>query len=87
VDVSGIRIVDLAADPQWRPTLRTNGFSNSHYHSGWYRVASGQKVRLYRTTGEKLVLLPPKGTGVPVLYQPAAPERFLAEVRRQWAGS
>ncbi len=87
VNVSGIRIVDLATDPRWRPTMRANGFSNSHYQSGWYRVAGGQKVRLYRAAGEKLVLLPPKGSGSPVLYQPPDPARFLAEVRRVWAGS
>lgn len=86
VDVSGIRIVDLATDVEWRPTQRTNGFSNSHYKSGWYRVANGQKIRLYRTTGERLVLLPPKGTGTPVLYQPPDLEGFLDEVRREWAG-
>lgn len=86
IDESGIRIVNLATDPEWRPMRRTNGFSNSHYHSGWYRVANGQKIRLYRTTAERLVLLPPKGTGTPVLYQPPDLERFLAEVRREWAG-
>lgn len=86
IDVGGIRVIDLATDAEWRPTQRTNGFSNSHYKSGWYRVANGQKIRLYRTTGERLVLLPPKGTGTPVLYQPPDLERFLAEVRREWAG-
>ena len=86
IDESGIRIVDLATDPEWRPTQRTNGFSNSHYKAGWYRVSNGQKIRLYRTTGERLVLLPPKGSGTPVLYQPPDLERFLAEVRREWAG-
>ncbi len=86
VDVEGIRIVDLNTDSQWRPTVRTNGFSNQHYHSGWYRVGSGQKVRLYRADGTRLVLLPPKGTGAAVLLEAVEPERFVAEIQRQWTG-
>ena len=59
VDVANIRVVDLDGNSEWRPTLRTNGFANSHYESGWFRAANGQKVRLYRAGGERLVLLPP----------------------------
>ena len=86
VDVGQIRIVDLSSSPEWRPTLRTNGFSNAHYHSGWYRVAGGQEVRLYRADGKQLVLLPPKGTGTPVLFEAPEPEGLVAELRREWNG-
>lgn len=86
VDVDHIRIVDLDSDPDWVPTLRTNGFSNLHYHSGWYRVRNGQKIRLYRADGRRVVLLPPKGAGNAVLYEVADPERFVAEIRREWTG-
>ncbi len=84
VDVRQIRIVDTAADPEWRPTARTNGFANSHYQSGWFRVANGQKVRMYRAGGRRLVLLPPKDSGTAVLYQAAAPENFITEIRAAW---
>lgn len=86
VDAGRIQIVDLATDNQWRPTVRTNGFSNFHYHAGWYRVGGGQKIRLYRADSKRLVLLPPRGTGVPVLYEVPEPERFVADVRRAWTG-
>ena len=46
---------------------RTNGFANAHYASGWFRVASGKTVRMYRAGGTRLVLLPPKGDGAAVL--------------------
>lgn len=84
VDVGQARIVDLTADPEWRPTLRTNGFSNLHYHAGWYRVAGGKKVRMYRADCKQVVLLPPRGAGVAVLYEVGEPARFIAELRRQW---
>jgi hypothetical protein len=85
VDTGQIRIVDLTQDPEWRPTARTNGFANRHYQSGWFRVANGQKVRLYRADGRRLVLLPPKSDGVPVLYQAEDPNGFAGAVRAAWA--
>jgi hypothetical protein len=85
VDVPHIRIVDFAAEPEWRPTARTNGFANSHYQSGWFRVANGQKVRMYRSGGGRLVLLPPLGDGAPVLYQAEDPDAFAAAVRAEWS--
>ena len=84
VDVAGIHVVDIDRDKDWQPTMRTNGFSNSHYHAGWFRVAGGQKVRMYRTNSTRLVLLPPKSDGSAVLYEVADPDNFVAEVRREW---
>jgi len=85
VDAGGIRIVDLAQESEWQLTLRTNGFANRNYQSGWFRVANGKTVRLYRAGGNRLVLIPPKGNGTFVLYQAADPDRFVQELRRQWA--
>jgi hypothetical protein len=85
VDVSGIRVVDVGANRDWRPTLRTNGFANAHYRSGWFRVASGKTVRLYRADSKRLVLIPPKGNGAAVLLEASQPERFVEAVRREWS--
>lgn len=84
VDAGHARIVNLAQEPEWRPTARTNGFANSHYQSGWYRVANGKRVRLYRAGGNRLVLIPPKGDAAPVLYQAKDPAQFVLELQR-WA--
>ena len=84
VDVEHIRVVDFGVDTEWRPTRRTNGFANSHYRSGWFRVASGQTIRMYRPDGTRLVLLPPKGDGAAVLLETREPERFVVEVRHRW---
>lgn len=84
VDLGGVQVVDRSADPEWRPVRRTNGFSNGNYQAGSYRVASGQSIRLYRAKGQRLVLLPPKGNGVPVLLEAPEPERFVAELQREW---
>lgn len=84
VDVSQIRTVDIRTDRGWRPAGRTNGFSNSHYHCGWYRVPNGQKVRLYWANGSPLVLLPPKGNQAPVLLEVNDPARFIEDLRKEW---
>jgi hypothetical protein len=86
VDTAGVRVVDIAHDADWRPTARTNGFANAHYRAGWFRVANGQKVRLYRADGTRLVLIPPKGGGSAVLLEAGEPERLIADLKRQWAG-
>lgn len=84
VDVARIRIVDVATDPEWRPARRTNGFANAHYRAGWFRAANGQEMRLYRAAGARLVLLPPRGPGTPVLLEVENPESFLEELRSKW---
>jgi len=85
IDAGHIRIVELTPDSEWRPTARTNGFANRNYQSGWFRVANGKTVRMYRAGGNRLVLIPPKGDSAPVLYQPKDPERFAQNLQRQWA--
>lgn len=85
VDLNQVQVIDRSS-PEWRPVRRTNGFSNGNYQAGSYRVAGGQTIRLYRARGQRLVLLPPKGNGVPVLLEAPEPERFIAELQREWTG-
>lgn len=86
VDVASARVIDFDRDTDWKPVVRTNGFANARYHSGWFRVASGKVVRLYRADAARVVLLPPKGAGTPVLLETKEPEKFLADLQRNWAG-
>jgi len=84
VDIGNVRVVDFNRDADWKPTERTNGFGSLHYHSGWFRVLSGNLVRMYRADGTRVVLLPPRGGGATVLLEVREPEKFLAEVREKW---
>ena len=84
VDAGQIRVVDLTREPDWRATRRTNGFANAHYQSGWFRVANGNTIEMYRAGGDQLVLIPGKTGATTVLYQAQDPGRFAAEVRREW---
>jgi hypothetical protein len=84
VDVEHVKVVDIRADPHWRLTARTGGIGLKHYKAGWFRVAGGEKVRMYRTTSPRLVLLPPKGQSAPVLMEAQKPEAFIQEVQQAW---
>lgn len=84
VDVGQIRVVAIDAGSEWRPTTRTNGFSNAHYHSGWYLAANGRRARMYWADSRRLVLLPPKAGGDPVLLQVNEPDEFADRLKREW---
>jgi hypothetical protein len=84
VDIARVSVVDLTSDKNWRPSMRTNGFSNSHYHAGWFRAVNGQRARMYWTDGKGVVILPPNGSGVPVLLEVRDPGKFIEELRSQW---
>jgi hypothetical protein len=84
VDTEHIKVVDIRTDPHWRLTARTNGIGARYYKAGWFRVAGGEKVRMYRTTNPRPVLLPPKGESAPVLLEVKQPEAFIQEVQQAW---
>jgi hypothetical protein len=84
VDVSAVRVVNLAEESGWRPVLRVGGFANPHYQSGWYRAANGAKMRLYRAASDRLVLLPPAHESNPVLLEVDDPDRFVELLRSEW---
>lgn len=84
VNVGNVRVIDFDKDTDWKPVMRAGGIGTEHYHAGWFRVSSGQKVRMYRADSKRVVLLPPKGNGTPVLLETKDPEKFVAEVRQEW---
>jgi hypothetical protein len=83
IDAGGIKVVNIETDQAWTPTLKTNGFANAHYHSGWFRVASGS-ARMYWADGARPVLLLPRRGGAPVLFQVNNPDQFAETVRQTW---
>ena len=86
VDVDKVRVVDLQAEPGWKPVLRTGGFSNPRYRAGNFRTANGRAVKLFTTGSRRLVLLPPsREDGTPVLLDAAEPDHFAARLREIWA--
>jgi hypothetical protein len=87
VDVGGMKVVSFAADPQWRPVERTNGFANGHYQSGTFQLANGSKIHMYSAGGGQMVLLPGKADGPTVLLETPEPDKFLTAVKQMWGNA
>ncbi len=86
VDVPQVRVVDLDEDSGWRPAWKLRGFSNPFYRSGLFRAANGREVQFFAGKSSRLVLLPPKSDGTPVLIEAPEPETLAAELRKDWGG-
>ena len=74
------RRVDLTAERDLRPTLRTFGTAVGGYSSGWFRLANGEKALLYLTDRRRVVYVP-TAAGYSVLLSVQEPDRFVARLR------
>jgi hypothetical protein len=84
IDMKSARVIDFNTDPDWKPVTRSNGFGNAHYHSGFFKLSDGREVRMYRADSTRLILLPPKTEGDPVLFETKEPQKFLSEIQQKW---
>lgn len=84
VDEGKVRVVDLAREKEWNPAAKVDGFANEHYRAGWFRLANGQTVRMYRAQGTRLVLLPGRNGGPTVLLEAADPDGFVSRIQGEW---
>ena len=74
------RVVDLRAEPDLQPRVRTMGTALGSYASGWLRLRNGEKALLYLTDRARVVYLPTRD-GYSVLVSSHAPERLLSALR------
>ncbi|MGE5559462.1 MAG: PH domain-containing protein [Chloroflexota bacterium] len=73
--ISAVVVGELNADPDLRPTLRTNGTAIGEYKLGWFTLANGKKAFIMTATPEVVALeLPDK-------YVIVAPSDFAGFVR------
>ncbi|HUF27716.1 MAG TPA: PH domain-containing protein [Gemmatimonadaceae bacterium] len=74
------RQIDLAAERELRPTVRTFGTAVGGYASGWFRLASGEKALLYVTDRRRVVYIPTT-EGYSLLLSVQEPELFVSRLR------
>lgn len=84
VDLTQIRIVDLASNPDWQPVLKLNGFSNVSYRSGLFRLQNRQTVRFFGGPKGRYVYLPSSKKGTSVMVETEQPEALVENLRRKW---
>jgi hypothetical protein len=75
------RIVDLKAEPEHRPVLRTWGVGLPGYGSGWFLLKNRSRALLFLTNPSRAVWLPTTD-GYTLLISPADPEGLLAALER-----
>ena len=74
------RMVDLRAERDLQPRLRTMGTAVPGYRAGWFRLRNGRDGLLYLTDRWRAVHVPTTA-GYDLLISPQEPERFLERLR------
>jgi hypothetical protein len=75
------RAVDLRAEPDLAPRIRTMGTAVRGYQAGWFRLRDGEKALLYITDPARVAYVPTT-RGYALLLSVADPEAFLTSLRR-----
>lgn len=81
LNVSGVRILDLTASPEYAPKRRTLGTGLPGYAAGWFRLRSGEKALVYLTRRHDVVYVP-TSDGYSLLLSVEEPERFVETLQQ-----
>lgn len=85
VVVDQARAVDLAAAPELRPTMRTNGVGLPGYQAGWFGLRGAGRGLLFLTDRSRVVVLPTR-LGYTLLLSASEPQRLVDAIRRAARG-
>lgn len=77
----GIRTLDLSAERDYKPKIRTNGIGLPGYKEGWFRLRNGEKALLF-VTSDVVVYVPTKDFAVMLSVE--KPEAFIDVLRATW---
>lgn len=80
LDLAAARVLSLDEHREWRPLLKTNGFSLPGYHSGHFRLRNRKKA-FCAITGAGRVAVIPRRDGRVLLVAFRQPEQALARLR------
>ncbi len=71
----GVKIIDLNAQAEYKPRLRTNGVGLPGYREGWFKLKNSEKALLFVTDYSSVVYVP-TDKGYSVLMSVSNPEDF-----------
>lgn len=74
------RVVDLDERTEFKPGLKTNGYSIPGFHSGHFRLRNGEKA-FVAIIGERRALWLPTTNAAGLLLQPHQPDALLNRLR------
>jgi hypothetical protein len=80
LDLAAARVLSLDEHREWRPLLKTNGFSLPGYHSGHFRLRNRKKA-FCAVTGDGRIAVIPRRDGNVLLLAFRQPEQALTQLR------
>lgn len=80
LDLAAARVLSLDEHREWRPLLKTNGFSLPGYHSGHFRLRNRKKA-FCTVAGAGRIAMIPRHDGSVLLLGFRQPEQALAQLR------
>jgi len=75
-----VKIIDLNADPEYKPRIRTNGIGLPGYSEGWFKLKNNEKALLFVTDRSNVVYIPTK-QDYSVLLSVSDPEEFYQSIK------
>ena len=75
-------IINLDANPQYKPRIRTNGVGLPGYSEGWFKLNNNEKALLFVTDRSKVVYIPTR-QNYSVLLSVSNSEEFYESIK-QW---
>lgn len=79
LDLAAARVLSLDEHREWRPLLKTNGFSLPGYHSGHFRLRNRKKA-FCAVTGDGRIAVIPRRDGSVLLIAFRQPEQALTQL-------
>jgi Bacterial PH domain len=80
IDLEKSRVVDLAEHGEWRPFVKTNGYSLPGISAGWYRSRDLTSLFCLVTNRQRVLVLPLRAGGA-VLLSAERPTELLNALR------
>ncbi len=80
IDLDKARVVDLSEHVEWRPFVKTNGFSLPGLHAGWFRSRNLTSLFCLVTNRQRVLVLPLRAGGA-VLLSAEKPTELLNALR------
>jgi hypothetical protein len=82
IAATGVKVIDLNIDSEYKPKHRTNGAGLPGYSEGWFKLKNNGKALLFVTDRSSVVYIPTKKDYSVLLSVREAEE--LAEAIRHW---
>ena len=58
IDVTGVKVINLDVDSEYKPKWRTNGAGLPGYSAGWFKLTNKEKALLFLTDRSSVVYIP-----------------------------